>query len=123
MRLVAVLFLIVLLSGCALLGFGPPTGVVEGRVQQAPSYAPAAYAEVCVFGSDTTCIRTGRNGHYKIKLTEQTVWLRFRFGNQHPHRSGTVHVVPGTHTEVDCALADRMVLSTDPLPCLPVRGT
>ena len=108
-------------GGCALLGFGPPTGVIEGWVQQAPSFTPAAFAEVCVYGADTLCKRTDRNGHYRFRLTEQTVWLHFRFGNQHPHRSESFSIVTGSRIEVSCALADRLVVSTDPVPCLPVR--
>lgn len=108
-------------SGCALLGFGPPTGVVEGWVQQSPSFTPAAYAEVCVYGMDTLCIRANREGHYRIKLTEQTVWLRFRFGGQHPHRSEPFPIVLGGRLEVSCAIADRLVVTPDPIPCLPIR--
>ena len=108
-------------GGCALLGFGPPTGVVEGWVQQAPSYAPAGYAEVCVYGADTVCTRADRNGHYRVRLTEQTVWLRFRLGSQHPHRSEAFPILVGSRIQVNCALADRLVVSPDPVPCLPVR--
>lgn len=110
-----------LLTGCAFLGFGPPTGIVEGWVQQAPSFAPAARAEVCVYGADTVCVRADQNGHYRVRLTEQTVWLRFRLGNQHPHRTEPFPVIVGGRVEVSCAIADRLVVSPDPVPCLPAR--
>ena len=108
-------------GGCAFLGFGPPTGIIEGWVQQAPSFTPAAYAEVCVYGADTSCARADRDGHYRIRLTAQTVWVRFRFGSQHPHRTEAFPIVIGGRIEVSCALADRLVVSPDPVPCLPVR--
>ena len=34
---------VALLSGCALLGFGPPTGIVEGTVFYADDGTPIAY--------------------------------------------------------------------------------
>lgn len=109
------------LAGCALLGFGPPTGTIQGTVQQAPSYLPAPFAEVCVFGADTVCVRADRDGHYKLRLTEQAFWIRFRFGNQHPHQSASLRITVGQTLEVNCALVDRVILNDDPVACLPTR--
>jgi hypothetical protein len=104
-------------AGCALLGFGPPTSVVEGTVFLAEDMTPVARAEVCAFGIDTTCVRANEAGHYRIRLAAQTIVLRFRAGTLTPAASDSLRVVPPGRYRVDCAVSGRFVISDRPLPC------
>jgi len=113
---------VALLSGCALLGFGPPTGIVEGTVFYADDGTPIAFGEVCVFGMDTTCVRADDKGHYRIRLPEQTMVLRFRAGQMPPAVSDTIRIQPPDRYQVDCGLQRRMVISDNPLPCQRPAG-
>jgi hypothetical protein len=105
------------LSGCALLGFGPPTGIVEGDVFTAEAGTPIPHAEVCVFGMDTVCVRADARGHYRLRLTEQTVVLRFRAGRLPPAASDSLRVTPPNRVQVDCGIAGRLVITDRPVPC------
>jgi len=107
------------LSGCAVLGFGPPTAVVEGTVYLAEDGSIVPHAEVCAFGLDTTCVRADDKGHYRLRRSEQTVVLRFRAGQLQPALSDTLHVVPPEQYTVDCAISNRFVISDRPLTCQP----
>lgn len=109
----------VALGGCALLGFGPPTGIIEGNVFFAESGTPVPHAEVCLFGMDTTCVRADRGGDYRVRVTEQTIVLRFRSGQLPPAGSDSLRVIPGSRSRVDCGLSQRLVISDRPLPCQP----
>jgi hypothetical protein len=109
----------VALGGCALLGFGPPSGIVEGNVFFAESGAPIPFAEVCAFGLDTTCVRADSRGHYRVRLPVQTTVLRFRSGQLPPAGSDTLRVNEGDRLTVDCGIAGRLVISDRPLPCQP----
>lgn len=109
-------------SGCALLGFGPPTARVEGWVYALEDQVPLPRADVCALGTDTVCIRADRAGHYSMRLTEQQVVFRFRYGPLGPAVSEPMHLVaPGRYT-VNCALSNRMLVSDQPVPCQPVAG-
>ncbi|MDH3497283.1 MAG: hypothetical protein OER21_10990 [Gemmatimonadota bacterium] len=110
------------LTGCAILGFGPPTAIVDGWVYAAEDQVPLPNAEVCAFGSDTTCVRADAAGYYRIRLVAQTIVLRFRFGQLPPAVSDTVRVEPPLGQSVSCAISNRLVLADDPLPCLRVIG-
>jgi len=110
------------LSGCALLGFGPPTGTIEGNVYLAESAEPIPHAEVCVFGMDTTCVRANAQGYYRIRLSEQTIVLRFRSGQLTPAASDTLRVTPPGRYRVDCGISGRLVISDRPLRCQPPSG-
>lgn len=113
---------LLLLGGCALLGFGPPTGLIEGNVFYADDGTLVSYGEVCAFGLDTTCIRADDKGHYRIRLPEQTLVLRFRSGQMPPAVSDTIRVQPPGRYQVDCGLQRRMVISDQPLPCQRSAG-
>jgi hypothetical protein len=104
-------------TGCALLGFGPKTAVVEGTVYFADDGRPIPHAEVCAFGLDTTCVRADGKGRYRMRRTEQTVSLRFRAGQLPPAASDSVRMVPPGHYRVDCAISGRLVISDRPQPC------
>jgi hypothetical protein len=108
--------------GCALLGFGPVTSVIQGWAVSASDQRPLPQAEVCAFGLDTICVRADRHGKYSLRLTEQTVWLRFRWGSLPMAMSDTLRVTPPQKYTVSCGLTDRLVLSERPLPCQPVTG-
>jgi hypothetical protein len=110
------------LSGCALLGFGQPTGIVEGDVFLVESAEPIPHAEVCAFGLDTTCVRANEQGHYRIRLPEQTIMLRFRSGQLTPAASDTLRVTPPGRYQVDCGISGRLVISDRPLRCQPPPG-
>jgi hypothetical protein len=109
-------------AGCALLGFGPPTGTVEGKVFTAEAGTPLPHAEVCVFGADTVCIRADKKGHYRIRVTEQTVVLRFRAGQLPLAASDPLHVTAPGRFQVDCGISGRLVIADRPLPCQPPAG-
>lgn len=109
-------------TGCALLGFGPPTGVVEGNVFSAEAGTPIAHAEVCAFGMDTICVRANDDGRYRVRLAAQTVVLRFRSGRLTPAASDSLHVTASGRFRVDCGISGRLVISDRPLPCQPPRG-
>lgn len=111
-----------LLAGCALLGFGPETSVIDGWVYSAERQEPLPRAEVCAFGVDTVCVRADRQGHYRVRLGAQTLVLRFRFGSLPPAMSDTVHVIPPAPLTVNCALTSRLVVTDHALPCQPVAG-
>jgi hypothetical protein len=104
-------------SGCALLGFGPPVAVVEGSVLLAEDMTPLGQAEVCAFGIDTTCVRADQRGRYRLRLTAQTIALRFRAGNLTPATSDTLRLVPPERYTLDCAISGRLVISDRPVPC------
>jgi len=110
------------LTGCALLGFGPPTGIVEGTVFAAEAGTPIPHAEVCAFGTDTICVRADAEGAYRVRLAEQTVVLRFRSGQLPPAASDSLHVAPSGRFRVDCGISGRLVISDRPLPCQPPPG-
>ena len=110
------------LGGCALMGFGPPTGIVEGNVYLVESGEPIPYAEVCVFGMDTTCVRADDQGRYRVRLAEQTVVLRFRSGQMTPAASDTLRVTPPGRIQVNCGISERLVISDRPLPCQRPTG-
>ena len=102
-------------AGCTL--FGPPTTLIEGLIYAIEEQRPLPRAEVCAFGLDTTCVRADGEGHYRIRLLEQTVVLRFRFGSLPPAVSDTLSVVPPGRITINCGLTSRLVLSDEPLPC------
>lgn len=121
-RLALALAASVTAAGCVLLGFGPPSGIVEGWVYQVETQSPLPRSEVCAFGIDTICVRADREGHYRMRLAEQTVVMRFRFGSLPLAASDSTRIVAGGRLTVSCALVNRMVLSDHPLPCQPVPG-
>jgi hypothetical protein len=110
------------LAGCALLGFGPPTGIVEGSVFTAEAGTPIPHAEVCVFGADTVCVRANNEGRYRVRIPEQTVVVRFRSGQLTPAASDSLHVAAAGRYRVDCGISGRLVISDRPLPCQPPPG-
>jgi hypothetical protein len=107
-------------SACALLGFGPATSHINGWVYSVEQQTPLRYAEVCLFGVDTTCVRTDAKGYYELTTTAQTAVLRFRYGSLTPAASDPVTVVPPARYTVSCALSNRMVLADRPVPCQPI---
>jgi hypothetical protein len=106
------------LTGCALLGFGPPSSIIEGTAYLVEDGSTLPYTEVCAFGLDTTCIRADDAGHYRMRRTEQTLALRFRAG-QMTAITDTLRIVPPGRYQIDCAISGRLVISEQPPPCLP----
>jgi hypothetical protein len=95
---------------------------VEGWVYSAESQAPLPSAEVCALGLDTLCVRADHEGHYSVRLTEQTLVLRFRYGALTPAASDSLRITPPATFTVSCALSGRLVVSDRPVPCRPVPG-
>jgi hypothetical protein len=108
-------------AGCYLF-FGPPTSRVGGWVYDLDTQEPLPRAEVCAFGLDTICVRADGRGAYSMRLSEQTVVFRFRYGALPPAASDTIRLVPPQRYTVSCAISNRLVLSDRPVPCQPVRG-
>lgn len=117
-----VLALTFLGSGCALLGFGPPTSRIVGWVYSLEGEVPLPRADVCALGRDTTCVRADGKGRYALKLTAQTVVLRFRYGSLPPAESDSIHLRPPQGYTVNCALTNRLVLSDRAVACQPVAA-
>jgi hypothetical protein len=109
-------------SGCALLGFGPKTSLIQGLAVAAEDQQPLPQAEVCSFGRDTVCVRADSKGRYRLRLTAQTTWLRFRWGTLPIAVSDTLEVAPPENYTVSCALSNVFVLSARLQPCQPVAG-
>ena len=104
--------------GCTL--FGPPTTLIEGWIYAVDERRPLPRAEVCAFGIDTTCVRANAEGHYRIRIEDQIVVLRFRYGSLPPAASDTLRIVPPGRLTVNCGLTSRLVLTDNALPCQPV---
>jgi len=117
-RTVLIVALSTLGAGCYLF-FGPPTSRVQGWIYAVESQEPLPRAEVCAFGLDTLCVRADGQGHYSMRLTEQTVVFRFRYGALPPAASDTVRILPPQRYTVSCAISNRLVLSDQPVPCQP----
>jgi hypothetical protein len=96
--------------------------LIEGWAVTADGQDPLPQAEVCSFGKDTVCVRADRNGRYTLRLTAQTVWLRFRWGRLPMAMTDTLQLVPPQKYTVSCALSNLLVLSDRPQPCQPVTG-
>jgi hypothetical protein len=108
-------------TGCYLF-FGPPTSRVQGWIYAVETREPLPRAEVCAFGLDTVCVRADGRGRYSMRLSEQSVVFRFRYGALPPAASDTIRILPPQRYSVSCAITDRLLLSDRPVPCQPVPG-
>jgi len=89
------------------------------------SQTPVIYPEVCLFGTDTLCIRGDRDGRFRAQLTERqvetgTIVVRFRAEGLQPATADVANVTTGERFVVNCAISDRVSLSSGPVPCLPI---
>ena len=104
---------------------GPPLATFEGRVFLYESQTPVVYPEVCLFGGDTLCIQGDRNGRFKAQLTDRqvgagTIVLRFRTEGLQPAVADVTNVQIGERFVVNCAISDRVSLSSTPVRCFPI---
>lgn len=108
---------------------GPPVATIEGHVYTYELQTPAAGAEVCVFGTDTLCLEADRSGSYRAQLRDRqipadgTVRVRFRLAGLAPAVARLDSVLPGERRQLDCAISNRLTLSTEPADCLPAPSS
>ena len=98
-----------------------PLAVMDGRVVSFETGEPIPHVEVCVFGSDTTCVRSDTAGRYRARVTPGTVTVRFRTPGLPLGLVRNVEVTPTTPASVSCAMTGRIGLSEE-TSCLPVRA-
>ncbi|MFQ5551726.1 MAG: carboxypeptidase-like regulatory domain-containing protein [Gemmatimonadales bacterium] len=110
-----------LLAGCmpgTLIYLGPEFATVRGAVFSLEGHTPLPGAEVCLYGSDTTCVRANDNGEYRIFLArEETVTLRYRVAGARPAVIMGIHLTPPEVVILNCTLSTRLTLSTEPGAC------
>jgi len=94
---------------------------LSGSVVAFETGEPIPHAEVCVFGSDTTCVRADARGRYHARVRPGTVTVRFRSAGMPLAFVRDVAVAAGD-TQVSCAMSGRLSLA-DEARCLavPVR--
>lgn len=98
--------------------FGPPVGTIRGAVFSLEDNQAVPNSEICVLGSDTTCVRANGEGKYDVKwATKEKVDVRFRIPGVRPALVEDVEVVLGEVVVVDCVLSTRVSLSTAPGAC------
>ena len=97
---------------------GEPVGTIRGTVFSLEDGATLARAEVCVFGSDTTCVRADDKGVYMVAWEyDEKVNVRFRITGVRPAMVEALEVVRGEIYAVDCRLSTRVSLATTPGSC------
>lgn len=98
--------------------FGEPVSTIRGTVFSLEDGATLARAEVCVFGSDTTCVRADDQGVYMVAWEyDEKVNIRFRITGVRPAMVEALEVVQGEIHAVDCRLSTRLSLATTPGSC------
>ncbi|NIM51155.1 MAG: hypothetical protein GTN62_14540 [Gemmatimonadales bacterium] len=104
---------------------GPPLVTLEGQVYSFEERVPLPGTEVCVFGADTVCVESDREGRFKVQLkesqvgTESSVTVRFRTPGLQPAIAEVKELTPGQATTVNCAISNRFTVSRRPNACLP----
>lgn len=107
--------------------FGPPLVTLSGTVMVFETRAPAARAEVCVFGTDTLCVASQQDGTYQTEMRSDmllegnALTVRFRITGLPTALAELNDVQVGEVTRVDCGISNRMTLSTEPVACLPIE--
>lgn len=101
-----------------LLGSSQPVTVLTGSVVSFETGAPIPQAEVCVFGSDTTCVRADTQGRYRAQVRPGTVTVRFRLTGMPPAFVRAAVITAG-NAQISCAMSGRLSLA-DEAPCLSV---
>lgn len=89
-----------------MLRFTPGYGVLEGVVLDASSDNTISDAEVCV---GDICVRSDEDGHYRFEaLWAGSMVIHADHADYFPRRQG-VTILPGETTQMDIALADRLL--------------
>ena len=102
------------------------TVTFEGEVYVFEERVPIPQAEVCLFGTDTLCVRADSKGHYwmstygSMVMDDSTVVLRFRIDGVQPAYSTQVGMADDEKRMVNCAISNRVTLSNQPRTCLPI---
>lgn len=95
-----------------------PAATLDGSVFAFETGEPIPYAEVCVFGGDTTCVRADAKGGYRVRVSVGTVTVRFRTAGRPFAVVRGVEVAARSTVHVSCALSGRVSLA-DEAVCLP----
>jgi hypothetical protein len=102
------------------------TVTFEGKVHVFEQRVPVPQAEVCLFGTDTLCVRADNNGHYwmstygSMVMDDSTVVLRFRMDGMQPAYSTQIGMRGDEKRVVNCAISNRVTLSNQPRACLTI---
>jgi hypothetical protein len=92
---------------------------LNGRVIAFETGEPIPHVEVCVFGSDTTCVRADAHGRYRARVKSGKVTVRFRTPGLPLAVVRNVEVTAGEPALISCAMTGRIGL-TEETACLPV---
>ena len=102
------------------------TVTFEGDVYVFEEKVLVPHAEACLFGTDTVCVRADTKGHYwmstyaSIIMDDSTVVLRFRIEGAQPAYSTQTGMTGKETRVVNCAISNRVTLSSQPRDCLPI---
>jgi hypothetical protein len=106
---------------------GPPRVLLRGIVQVFEQQQALPNAEVCVFGTDTLCVRTDQSGTYQAGMAQEmllegnSLVVRFRAQGLPTAVAEIEDIVVGETTELNCGISNRFTASTQPRACLPVQ--
>jgi hypothetical protein len=91
---------------------------IRGTLFALEDMQPIPGAEVCIFGSDTTCVRTGPDGNYRTTPTKPgIVTIRFRLTGARPAAIEGFEIFLNQDYQIDCVMSTRMTLSTETGSC------
>lgn len=96
---------------------GAGFATIHGTLFALEDMSPIPGAEVCMFGADTTCVRTELDGTYKAFVTDSTINISFRLPRARPAVIEGVQVYFDETYEINCVMSTRLTLSTDPGSC------
>lgn len=96
---------------------GTGFATIRGTLFALEDMMPIPGAEVCVFGSVTTCVRTNLAGTYEAFTTDSIIDISFRLPGARPAVINGVEIHANETYEIDCVMSTRLTLSTDPGSC------
>lgn len=95
------------------IGRAGPVTALDGSVFAFETGEPIPHAEVCVFGSDTTCVRADGRGRYRIRVQPGTVTVRFRSPGMPFAVVRGVQLSMGSTVRVNCTVSGRISLAEE----------
>lgn len=105
---------------------GPPVVTLSGTVVSFEDRSPLPQTEVCVFGTDTLCVASDDDGHYRAAfeptmLREGGVLdVRFRKTGYPTALLHLTDITTGRWDETHCAISSRVTLTRQPVECRPL---
>jgi hypothetical protein len=126
-RLFLTLGLAVIVAACtpgSPVYFGPPIVTLGGTVADLETTQPLAYAEVCVFTSDTLCVKADKGGTYRVAFHVSNLLeggradVRFRSSGYPTALLELSELVEGTYSDTHCVISRRLTLGSQPVTCI-----